>query len=664
MNVDTTKQPIFLGEPLGLQRYDRYRYPVFMDLFNKQIMFFWRPEEINLMLDRGQFQELSKHEQFIFTKNLLFQTMLDSVVSRGVPTFTKHVSLPEVELCFNTWSFFESIHSYSYSYIIQNVYSNPTNILDQALEDKEILARADSVTRAYEDLANSSMNLKEKIYLSLISVNILEAIRFYVSFVCAFAFAENKKMIGNADVIKLIKRDEACVDEETEVLTPNGWERISHITDDTYVAQYDSNKKISFVKPNKIIKKDYNGKLLSFKSKNSHVDMLLTPDHRIIYENKEKKLVEKSAEDFNCGGWNSIPVAGKSILPNSPLSDYERFLIALQADGSITDMVLRNGKYTGCHTAIFKFVKQRKIDRLISILGRLGFEHSISDKDNRGQVAIYVKIPNDLVLSKLFKDWVPPIDKINYQWGQEFIGELVQWDGHIRKDTGGLYYSSVIEENVTIAQIIACLSGYKSHKYYQDDNRKDSYKRVHRLSISVNKDTHSSQTFTKTEIDHNDKVYCVSVPSGMFLARRNGGIFITGNCHLTITQTLLKILKDEPSEGFQEVIRSKQSEAIAMFAEAAEEEKKWASYLFQYGSMMGLNAEILHRYIEWLTDSRLTALGFSKMFGTKNPIMGWTEPYFNSQAVQPAPQETDITSYVKNSTINDIEDMDFGDWTQ
>ncbi len=212
-NIDTTKQPIFLGESLGLQRFDKYKYPIFFDLFNKQLGFFWRPEEISLQLDRNQFSELEEHERFIFTKNLLFQTMLDSIVARGVPSFTKYVTNPELEICLNTWGFFENIHSYSYTYIIKNVYSDPSKILDQALEDSEILRRADSATAAYDSLASTDEtnveSLKDKIYLSLISVNILEAVRFYVSFVCAFAFGENKKMIGNADIIKLIRRDEA-----------------------------------------------------------------------------------------------------------------------------------------------------------------------------------------------------------------------------------------------------------------------------------------------------------------------------------------------------------------------------------------------------------------------------------------------------------------------
>jgi ribonucleoside-diphosphate reductase beta chain len=139
---------------------------------------------------------------------------MDSVICRGVPTLLSYVSNPELEACMNVWQFFEQIHSYSYTYIIKNVYSDPSEILDSCLTDKEILKRADVAIKEYNalrELGNSTKkkDLKKQIYLTLISVNILEAIRFYVSFICAFAFAENKKMIGNADIIKLIKRDEA-----------------------------------------------------------------------------------------------------------------------------------------------------------------------------------------------------------------------------------------------------------------------------------------------------------------------------------------------------------------------------------------------------------------------------------------------------------------------
>lgn len=345
-NVDYVNQPLFLGEDLSLQRYDRFKYPVFFDLYKKQLEFFWRPEEIELKKDRNDFKDnniMSDNERFIFTSNLKYQTMMDSVICRGVPTLQEFVSNPELEACMNVWQFFEQIHSYSYTYVIKNVYSDPSEVLDSCLTDKEILKRADVAIKEYDTLnkiakGKSHKYIKKQIYLTLISINILEAIRFYVSFVCAFAFAENKKMIGNADIVKLIKRDEAL--------------------------------------------------------------------------------------------------------------------------------------------------------------------------------------------------------------------------------------------------------------------------------------------------------------------------------HLYNTQEILKILINVKEEGFTETASECEEQACKMFESAAHEEKEWASYLFKDGSIIGLNETVLHQYIDWLCHSRRKAIGLPYDNGYKNPISGWTDPWMNSEAVQVAPQEHEITSYKIGASKNDIEDLD------
>tara|TARA_R100000008_G_scaffold84430_2_gene71798 strand:+ start:14041 stop:15111 length:1071 start_codon:yes stop_codon:yes gene_type:complete len=214
-NIDPMSQPLFLGKDLGVQRYDVVKYPVFKSLDSKQMMNFWRPEEIELKKDRGDFKEMSDNEKFIFTSNLKYQTMLDSVICRGVPTLLEYVTNTELEACLMTWQFFEKIHSQSYSYIIQNVYADSSEVFGGIYEDKEIMKRANSAILDYNNLMNMSCDptkisdLKKQIYMTVMSINILEAVRFYVSFICSFAFAENKKMVGNADIIKLIKRDEA-----------------------------------------------------------------------------------------------------------------------------------------------------------------------------------------------------------------------------------------------------------------------------------------------------------------------------------------------------------------------------------------------------------------------------------------------------------------------
>ena len=346
-NVDPMSQPLFLGKDLGVQRYDVLKYPVFKDLDSKQMMNFWRPEEIELKKDRGDFKEMSDNEKFIFTSNLKYQTMLDSVICRGVPTLLEFVTNTELEACLMTWQFFEKIHSQSYSYIIQNVYADSSEVFEGIYEDKEIMKRANSAIQDYNNLMdmacdkNKLSDIKKQIYMTVMSINILEAVRFYVSFVCSFAFAENKKMAGNADIIKLIKRDEAL--------------------------------------------------------------------------------------------------------------------------------------------------------------------------------------------------------------------------------------------------------------------------------------------------------------------------------HLATTQRILKILQAEESEGFVKIAQQCQEDAIKMFESAASEEKKWASYLFKDGSIIGLNEAVLHQYIDWLCMSRRKAIGLPYDNVGKNPIAGWTQAWMQSESVQVAPQEHEITSYKIGASKNDLAELDFGD---
>lgn len=212
--VDFTKQPVFFGKNLNLQRYDKFRYPNIFDFFMKQIQFFWRPEEVQLgSKEKSDFDSLSDHEKRIFTKNLGYQILLDSIQSRGISHLLEDCSNPETEAFAKSWEFFETIHSYSYTYIIKGIYSNPSEIFDNILNDEEVIKRTSSVTKFYDELINSipdesEYNKKKKLYLTIMSINILEGIRFYVSFACSYAFAENKKMEGNAKIISLINRDE------------------------------------------------------------------------------------------------------------------------------------------------------------------------------------------------------------------------------------------------------------------------------------------------------------------------------------------------------------------------------------------------------------------------------------------------------------------------
>lgn len=230
--VDAMTQPMFFGEAVNVSRYDQQRHPIFEKLIEKQLSFFWRPEEIDVSRDRIDFEKLPEHEKHIFLSNLKYQILLDSVQGRSPNmALLPIVSLPELETWIETWAFSETIHSRSYTHIVRNVVRQPELIFNDIMVNERILERADAVTGHYDKLIEgitlfqqcgegthtingetksiTLRELKKRLYLCLMSVNILEAIRFYVSFACSFAFAEREMMEGNAKIIRLIARDEA-----------------------------------------------------------------------------------------------------------------------------------------------------------------------------------------------------------------------------------------------------------------------------------------------------------------------------------------------------------------------------------------------------------------------------------------------------------------------
>jgi ribonucleoside-diphosphate reductase beta chain len=233
-DVNTKKQPMFFGKPLGVQRYDNFKYPQFENLTKQQLGYFWRPEEVSLQKDRGDYQKLRPEQKHIYTSNLKYQIMLDSVQGRAPGmAFLPYCSLPELEACMEVWSFMEMIHSRSYTYVIKNVYPDPSEVFDTIIKDDRILSRAATVTESYDEFINEAQQwgqsslwrdmdksldtslpvlemkeVKRKLYRAVTNVNILEGIRFYVSFACSFAFGELKLMEGSAKIISLIARDE------------------------------------------------------------------------------------------------------------------------------------------------------------------------------------------------------------------------------------------------------------------------------------------------------------------------------------------------------------------------------------------------------------------------------------------------------------------------
>ncbi|QWT76816.1 ribonucleotide reductase of class Ia (aerobic), beta subunit [Escherichia phage vB_EcoM-UFV05] len=242
--VDVLKEPMFFGSGLGIARYDIQRHRVFEELTEKSLSFFWRPEEVNLMMDAAQFNKLPQYQQNIFTNNLKYQSLLDSIQGRAPSAVLMSlISDPSLDTWVATWTFSETIHSRSYTHIMRNLYTDPSKVFDEIVLDEAIMKRAESIGRYYDDVLTKTRywenakadieyqkeinadedviedaiehetywkrELMKSLYLCLHVINALEAIRFYVSFACTFNFHKNMEIMeGNAKIMKFIARDE------------------------------------------------------------------------------------------------------------------------------------------------------------------------------------------------------------------------------------------------------------------------------------------------------------------------------------------------------------------------------------------------------------------------------------------------------------------------
>lgn len=339
----------------------------------------------------------------------------------------------------------------------------------------------------------------------------------------------------------------ACYDDKTEILTENGWKLFKDLVEGEKVAQYHENGDIDFVVPSEYYNMPYKGKMITFTSKEkgnpNYVDFCVTPNHRMV----RRKISDKTLQIFEAGsekyhertGYSSknlVVVSGNAKNENLALTDLEKLRIAFQADGShMSHDKDYTGEKTGAIPVRFSLKKDRKKDRLVSILESLGYEYTLNKYED-GYYSFYVKIPLNISLVKDFS-WVN-LSEISSEWGNEFIEELKYWDGS-QKSENTISYSSTIQLNTEVVQSIATLSGNKAMISSYSDKRADYDREViHTVSIFMNKEEIGGRIVTKGEVEYNSTVHCVSVPTKMLIVRRNGVVGISGNTEHSVMTAL------------------------------------------------------------------------------------------------------------------------------
>lgn len=501
----------------------------------------------------------------------------------------------------------------------------------------------------HEYMSNMKMDtLEDKLRTIAIYSGFGEGLQLFSSFAILMNFPRFGKMKGMGQIVTWSIRDE-CYSDDTEILTQSGWKLFKELQDTDTVAQFDKDtREVSFIKPKRIVSYDVDKNLTGIRYTHTPVDFLVTPHHRtLVYKDGKPEVIE--AQNLKPHFRLKLPVAGYAKGTRT-LTPIERVFIAIQADGSIPKGEHRNGNYCGYRRVNIDLKKQRKIDRMTYLLQEARLEYDVVDTVKPSKLfRVNVPVP----VSKSFKDWVD-LSSVSAEWADAFLEELVHWDGSIRKDTGGYYYSTTDADNADMVQAIAALGGWSTSRNIQVDNRKETYKNVHRISFS-RQDVLPLRTGTKTEsVPYKGKVWCVEVDTGFVIVRRNNRVCVSGNTiHCEGMLKLFRTLVEENPHVWTDELKGSIYEACRRMVEL---EDKFIDLAFAQGGIEGLDKSEVKEYIRYIADRRLLQMGLKPNFKVKeNPLM-WLEEMLNSQEHANF-FEARVTEYQKAALTGDWNDV-------
>lgn len=337
---------------------------------------------------------------------------------------------------------------------------------------------------------------------------------------------------------KILLVDE-CYSYDTEILTEKGWQRFDSLDKDLKVMQYNSeDRSTSFIKPIRYIEKEYEGELVHLRSEDNF-DFLVTPNHELLIKNG-RNFTKVEADKLKINSSRKIAVSGdihKSIGIDD-LSPLERLAIALQADGSIGRIKTRGGV-----SLQFSFSKERKIERFLDLmeLGKFKYtENKPSPKKGNCKEKRRFWVSLDVNLTKNLWD-IFTLTDITKLKAKSIIEEMLHWDGY-KSQKSSYLYTSCVKSQADFYQAVSHIAGYKTKMSKVIDTRSDNFSDVYRLFINLSKNTVGISGMIKSYVPYNDKVYCVTVPDGNIVVRRNGKVAIAGNCQLLDVNTLKQIM--------------------------------------------------------------------------------------------------------------------------
>ncbi len=647
----TADRKIFGGEPTGIFELNDIKYQWAYNLWEVMLNNTWFPKEVDMTQDVSDYKRLTDSEKMAYDKVLAQLIFMDSLQTNNlIDNVNPFITSPEINLILVRQAFEEALHSQSYAVMVDSISQNSDEIYQLWRKDMKLKSKNDTIARVYENLSQNPTD--ENIVKAMFANQILEGIYFYSGFTYLYTLARSGKMLGSAQMIRFIQRDEVCVHPDTQLLTANGWKNIADISTEDFIAQYDmENEEITFEKPLHKTWRDYKGSMFKLVDNRGKVLQNISKGHDLVIKSRSSKsdkitIKKEKVEEAKFNGYKFIPSSGYGVGKDKTLTELEKLLIAIQADGTIDKE--RRGKITGKQAIHIGLKKDRKKERLISILKNGNFEYR-EYEDTRDEFKnFYIKIDNTLQIDKNF-DWVD-LTKISSNWGKEFLNELTFWDGHRPKDRDSFYFSTTNKKAFEKVLSIASLSGVKFKSNIEKDDRKESYLDIYRLTWWIDTNNLQTQSLEKVEYQYEGKIGCVTMPKGTIITKYDNQVSITGNCHLVLFQNMIKSTKRERPELFTKELLD---EVYNMFREAVELESSWGKYITN-GQILGLTDNIIEQYIQYLADERLKAVGMEKLYNVAHPIK-WVDNFssFNDQKTNFF--EGNVTNYSKGSL--DLDDF-------
>lgn len=619
----------------------------------------WMPMDVTMQKDIEQWKSkdtFSADERLVVKRCLGFFAGSESLVANNLLlTIFKYITDPECRQYLSRQNWEESLHNLTVVYIcdslgldVKEVYEAYNSVPAIKAKDDFLMDITSNINRPDFDI--NTVEGKQELLRNIFTYYIVcEGTFFFSGFAMLLSFGRQNKLPGIAEQIQYTLRDE-CVSDDTELLTPKGWKKVSNILDTDLIAQYNANETINFTKPIKISKTNME-KCFLYTNQEHSVDLMVSKNHRIIFKNRNKKsenyncLCESFAEDFNHHGYTQHIMAGKKSNGDKKLTNMERLLIAMQADSHICNNGYHNGNLCGELRIIFSLTKDRKKIRLRNLLNDCSIKYI--EKVDGDNSSFSFNLDKEYC-TKEFSDWVN-LENVSYEWCVDFIEELSHWDSHIySKDR--IIYCSTNKNNIDIAQAISCLANYKTNITLSIDDRKESYKDYYRMSIFLNKNYINGQSICKKEVEYNKDVYGVEVESGMIIVRRNDCVSVTGNSiHIQFGTTLINKLRQQYPE-----VWTKQFEidSINHLKKALELEVQYANDVLPRG-ILGLNASMFTDYMKYIVNRRLTDLGLEPVYNNVHNPFSWMSEVIDLTKMKNF-FETRVTDYQSSTIVDDF----------